>query len=94
MEENMNGSTGTIRIFLNDDTVYEAPCSEHEYVTAMKNLGAVEREVYVNNILRGVYLTTGFRAPAGMIALEFNNTNNILSVYHGDIKRIYWEANI
>lgn len=90
----MNGSTGTIHIFLSDDTSYEAPCSEHEYVTAMKNLGAVEREVYVNNILRDFYLTTGLRPPCGMTALEFNTKRNIIAVYHGDIKRIYWEANI
>ena len=94
MDENMNSSTGTIRIFLNDDTVYEAPCSELECVTAMEALGPVEFETTIHDLYFGSRSIVDSRAPYGMIALEFNNKKNIISIYHGDIKRIYWEANI
>ena len=90
----MNGSTGTIRIFLNDGTVYEAPCSEQECLTAMEELGPVVRETTVHSLYSGLSSITEFRPPYGMRALEFNNKRNIISVYHADIKRIYWESNI
>ena len=90
----MNGSTGTIRIFLDDDTVYEAPCSEGEYVTAMELLGPVEYESFIHDFFRGSRRVVDSRAPYGMSVLEFNNKNNIIHLYHSEIKRIYWEANI
>lgn len=90
----MSDSTGTIHILLNDDTSYEAPCSEEEYVTAMKILGPVEYESFIHDFFRGSRRVVDSRAPYGMIALEFNNKKNIISTYHRDIKRIYWESNI
>ena len=94
MDGNMNGSTGTIRIFLNDDTVYEAPCSEQECLTAMETLGPVVYETTIHDFFLGSRRVTDSRAPYGMSVLEFNNKNNIIHLYHSEIKRIYWESNI
>ena len=94
MDGNMNGSTGTIRIFLNDDTVYEAPCSEQECLTAMESLGPVVYETTMHSLYSGPSRIAELRPPFGMTALEFNDKRNIIAVYHSDIKRIYWEANI
>ena len=94
MATNMNGSTGIIRILLSDDTVYEAPCSEQECLTAMERLGPVVYETTMHSLYSGPISITELRAPYGMVALEFNAKRNIMSVYYRDIKRIYWEANI
>ena len=91
---NMNGITGIIRILLSDDTVYEAPCSEQECLTAMERLGPVVYETTTYSLYSSPRSITELRAPYGMAALEFNAKRNIMSVCHGDIKRIYWEANI
>lgn len=90
----MNGSTGTIRIFLNDDTSYETPCSEQECLTAMEKLGPRVYETTMHSLYSGPSRITELRPLFGMTALEFNDKRNIMAVYHGDIKRIYWEANI
>ena len=94
MDENMNDSTGTIRILLSDDTVYEAPCSEHECLAAMERLGPRVYETTMHSLYSGPSSITELRPPFGMTALEFNDKRNIIAVYHADIKRIYWEANI
>ena len=94
MDENMNSSTGTIHILLNDDTSYEAPCSEQECLTAMEALGPVVYETTMHSLYTGPSRITELRPPFGMTALEFNDKRNIIAVYHSDIKRIYWEANI
>ena len=94
MDENMNDSTGTIRILLSGDTVYEAPCSEHECLAAMERLGPRVYETTMHSLYSGPSSITELRAPYGMAALEFNAKRNIMSVYYADIKRIYWESNI
>ena len=94
MDENMNSSTGAIHILLSDDTSYEAPCSEEECLNAMERLGPVVYETTMHSLYSGPSSITELRPPFGMTALEFNDKRNIIAVYHSDIKRIYWEANI
>lgn len=90
----MSDSTGTIHILLSDDTSYEAPCSEQECLAAMEALGPVVYETTMHSLYSGPSRITELRPPYGMRALEFNNKRNIITVYHADVKRIYWEANI
>lgn len=94
--ENANDSTGTIRILLNDDTSYEAPCSEEEYLAAMESLGwdLVESRLFSFSPYDPYEVKQERVAPAGMRTLAFNGSRNAISLYHSDIKRIYWESNI
>lgn len=91
---NMNSSAGSIYILMNDDFVFEAPCSEVEYRVAIASLGSIECEVRKFGPNLVPFSRTEMRAPHGMVTLSFNAGKSIISVYHGDIKRIYWESNI